>query len=275
MINEQATFDKFGYYSTDLRPFSSKPVIAICDNCKCAREVKKHVGVQSSVCIKCQRIIQAKKIGSENRFGRKHTEQTKEKIKNAHLALGRKGKLSPSYGRTRSKEHRLSISEANRKRNISSETRAKMSNAHKGKTLPEEQRKKMGLSRTGVRNHNYGKPAKHGKGKYYTRSNGEIIWTRSSWEYNTAIYLDTKDYEWDYEFEAFPITYVYQNELKEGTFRPDFKVYVDGQEEIWEVKGYWRGDALQKFNAFTEQYPHIKIKLLYRNDLINMGIIEH
>jgi hypothetical protein len=275
MINEQATFDKFGYYSTNLRPFSSKPVIATCDSCKCDREVKKHVGAKSSVCIKCQRITQAKKIGRANRFGRKHTKETKEKIKESHLKLGRKGELCPSYGRVISDEHKMKLAESSRNREWTDESRAKLSAAHKGKKLSYEQRKKMGLSRTGVRNPNYGKSAAHGKGKYYTRSNGEIIWTRSSWEYLTAVYLDANNYEWEYEFEAFPITYVHQDKLKEGTFRPDFKVYINGQEEIWEIKGYWRDDARQKFNAFIEQYPNIKVKVLQKDDLIGMRIIEH
>ena len=33
----------------------------------------------------------------------------------------------------------------------------------------------------GVRNPNYGKPAAHGKGEYYTKKDGNIIWLRSYW----------------------------------------------------------------------------------------------
>ena len=33
MIDEEATFEKFGYRSTDLKPRSNKKIVALCDNC--------------------------------------------------------------------------------------------------------------------------------------------------------------------------------------------------------------------------------------------------
>ncbi len=85
MINEQATFEKFGYYSTDLSPSSSKLVVAICENCKEDREISKVSGLKSKVCIKCQRVLQCKIISKVNRVGRKMSEEAKKRMR------GRKG----------------------------------------------------------------------------------------------------------------------------------------------------------------------------------------
>lgn len=41
MIDEEATKRQFGYYSTDLKPESHKKIIAICDICGGARELRK------------------------------------------------------------------------------------------------------------------------------------------------------------------------------------------------------------------------------------------
>ena len=44
--------------------------------------------------------------------------------------------------------------------------------------------------------------------------------------------------------------------FKKGTFRPDFKVWKEDENdyEIWEIKGYWRDDAKCKFTAFLDKY---------------------
>src|ERR1051326_4712038 len=99
MINEEATLLKFGYKSSDLRPYSQKPVIATCETCGEDRQVKKLVGAQSKICAKCQRINQCRKNCHVNRIGRKHSEETKAKIKETHRKLGLKGERSSNFGR--------------------------------------------------------------------------------------------------------------------------------------------------------------------------------
>ena len=42
MIDEEATFEKFGYRSTDLKPKSNKPIVCVCDSCREARIIWKH-----------------------------------------------------------------------------------------------------------------------------------------------------------------------------------------------------------------------------------------
>lgn len=41
MIDEEATFKKYGYYSTDLKPHSNKHVVAVCDGCGAIRYLEK------------------------------------------------------------------------------------------------------------------------------------------------------------------------------------------------------------------------------------------
>ncbi|MBE9594203.1 MAG: hypothetical protein IMF19_12095 [Proteobacteria bacterium] len=41
MIDEEATFEKFGYNVRDLAPKSNKKIIAVCDDCGKIREVCK------------------------------------------------------------------------------------------------------------------------------------------------------------------------------------------------------------------------------------------
>lgn len=269
MINESKTKELFGYTSDDLSPKSSKKVVAVCEQCSTERLLRKHAAIKSKICINCQRINQAKIIAKKDRFGRKHSEKTKKKIGDANFISQKRGKDSPIYGTKRTEWHKAKIAESNRKRIWTDEQRKKLSNAHKGKILPESQRKKMGDSRRGPRNPNYGKPAAHGKGAFYEKD-GDKIWMRSGWEIKTAEYLDSHKISWEYEPTAFPIKY----SGKQGTYRPDFAI-LDGKRivEYWEIKGYWRDDAKEKFDAFVEQHPHLVIKVLEKQELTEKGIL--
>ena len=270
MINEPKTKELFGYTSDELSPFSSKKVVAICDQCGNSRLLAKHVAYKSKVCINCQRVNQAKIIAKKDRFGRKFSEKAKANMRAAGLLAQKRGKDSPSYGKKISEEHKSKLIEANKNRIWTDEQRKKISEARKGKPLPESQRKKMGESRTGIRNPNYGKKAAHGKGYWYNTKNGSKIWMRSTWEIKTATYLDANNINWQYEPESFPIKY----SNKEGTYRPDFAILKDKVIiEFWEVKGYWRDDAKEKYEAFVSQYPQHKIQLLGKEELKEKNIL--
>lgn len=121
----------------------------------------------------------------------------------------------------------------------------------------------IGHAQTGVNNPHYGKPASHGKKVWYTKN----ICMRSSWEAAVATLLDKMHVRWEYEPEAFPITY----EGKQGTYRPDF--YLPDKEMYLEVKGYWRDNARAKLEAFTAQYPKKRLLLLDKAGLQRMGFI--
>jgi G:T-mismatch repair DNA endonuclease (very short patch repair protein) len=73
MIDEEDTFRKFGYYSTEWAPHSKKRIIAKCDDCGKIREMNK--GDYSALCKSCVR------KGKRNPlFGKHHSEEALQKI---------------------------------------------------------------------------------------------------------------------------------------------------------------------------------------------------
>ena len=270
MIDELETKRKFGYESNELAPFSHKKVVNVCPSCKDSRIMAKCCAVKHVLCNRCQRSKHIVAVRHDP-TGSHHSDVTKKKMRASALKLKRKGVRSPNYGLKRTDAHKAIVAESNRERVWSVASKKKLADAHRGKKLPKSQRIKMGLSRMGEKNPNYGKPAAHGKGAYYTRMSGETIWLRSSWETAVAKYLDANDYVWEYESEVFAIEYEYHGDHKRGSYRPDFKVVFSDHVEYWEVKGYWRDDAKEKFEAFTQQH-RCQVKLLQKQELLEMGL---
>jgi hypothetical protein len=70
MIDNEATFEKFGYYANDLPKNSSRKIIAICDDCGKVREVK--FSYYYILCIPCKyqqkNILIKNKINIKSRF---------------------------------------------------------------------------------------------------------------------------------------------------------------------------------------------------------------
>lgn len=116
-----------------------------------------------------------------------------------------------------------------------------------------------------------GKPASHGKHINYLRKNGNIIKLRSSWEEKVAKYLDSNNFKWEYENLTLPVIYTYNGDLKVGTFTIDF--YISDKNEVWEVKGWWRDDAKEKFEAVKLQHPQYSFFLLDKNELKKMQLL--
>jgi len=268
MINEKETYENFGYYSKEVN--RDKKVVVTCILCNENRITGKGNALKSKMCVKCQRIEQCKIISSKNRFGRKHSEETKMKIGLSNLISQKIGEESVKFGIKISEEHKAKISESNKNRIWTDESKKKLSKSHTGKVLTDEHKYKIGEAQRGIKSHRYGKPALHGKGEWYFDIKGNKIWMRSFWEIQIATYLDTSSYTWKYEPNAFPINYIYNDMVNNGTYCPDF--YIEGIDEYWEVKGYWRDDSKEKFTAFQQQYPLINIKVLEKAELEKMGI---
>ena len=70
MIEEEATYREFGYYSRDLAPRSNKTIIAVCDGCGKIRKLNKDS--YSAFCLSC-----GHKGGRHPNFGKHHSEETK------------------------------------------------------------------------------------------------------------------------------------------------------------------------------------------------------
>jgi hypothetical protein len=112
-------------------------------------------------------------------------------------------------------------------------------------------------SRKGKLHWSYGKIPNHG-----TRIKYKEILFRSSYEVKYAQYLDQHNTKWLYESKTF--------DLGDTTYTPDF--YLPETDTYIEIKGYWRQDAKEKFILFKRIYFDIKIIILEKQDLINLGI---
>ena len=77
MIDEEATFEKFGYYSTDWAPKSHKKIIVVCDDCGKVRVMSKY-----SYHARCKAC--ANKGERHPLFGKYHSEETRKKMSDAH-----------------------------------------------------------------------------------------------------------------------------------------------------------------------------------------------
>ena len=149
----------------------------------------------------------------------------------------------------------------------------KIGKAWKG--IPKSEKQKKALSdfaktRTGKKNPMYGKKAAHGKGEWHKTWDNQEVWTRSSWEKKYLELLDTQKIKYLVESKAFEITYMYEGKKKEGTYRPD--VYLVEEDKYIEIKGFWRDDAKEKYEAMLEQYSDISIELLKKEELKKLGL---
>lgn len=183
--------------------------------------------------------------GKNNPFyGKYHTEETKQKMKNNHANFS--GDKNPNYNNHMSEKSKQKISNLNS--NPSKETRQKMRECKIGKY-------------DGKNNPRYGKvpPTK----RYYYNSplHGKICF-RSSWELKYAKYLDSHNILWYYEIETFELS----NEM---TYTPDF--FLIKENKFIEIKGFMRHKDQEKINKFLEQYLW-DLEILRKDDLIKLGV---
>lgn len=88
---------------------------------------------------------------------------------------------------------------------------------------------------------------------------------RSSWEANYARYLEMLRLKgvilkWEHEPEIFNFPKVKRG-LK--NYIPDFKItFIGGRIEYHEVKGFMDSKAKTKLKRFTDNYPHLTIKVI-------------
>jgi hypothetical protein len=266
-INIERTLKELGVDVYSLKPASCKPVFRICSICG-IEDIKKFHSVSYVGQTKCS--MCSNKINSNTNID-KRIMSYKEWLKN-HVHPRKGSKVSP--------ENILKMVAGSRNRIRTQEEldrlRDRMTgekNPFYGKTHTSEVRHLMSdLAKIRVRrgkdSNFYGKTY-YSKQVIYTDSKGRIHKLKSGWELKVANLLDKQNKEWDYEKQYYPITYVDNNgQIKQGTYIPDF--FVD--DEIWEVKGYWRKDARLKFGAFLLAYPTLKVKLFQREQLKELGI---
>ena len=189
------------------------------------------------------------------RKGIKLLQETKEKVSKNHADMS--GSNNPNYGKHWTDEQKRMIGDGN-----------------KGKVVSEESKQKIRISTSGSKNKNFGKPAPNGAGygkrMYYNSPFQGIICLRSTYEYKYALYLDRNNIPWLYEPKAFLMIININGKEKETTYRPDFLLLKE--RKFIETKGYLTKESELKINKFQSQYPNLKLEILYKQDLQNLGI---
>ena len=198
-------------------------------------------------------------VGADNPFyGKKHTPESL-----ALMSEHRKGKLvgpdNPTYGKPRPLETRLLIGEKSRQFWSDPANHEWMLSILKSPEKRNKQSKIM-LERwlngiyNGLRLHGYG------KGDWYTRLDGSVIWLRSSYEIRVAKILDELNISWSYESKSF--------RLSNGhSYRPDFLI---DDTVWWEVKGLLDEDNREKMLLFFNDYPEVDLKMIWLKDIIQL-----
>jgi len=95
-----------------------------------------------------------------------------------------------------------------------------------------------------------------------TPHNGFVV-MRSSWEKKYAEYLKNNNIDFYYEFETFCLS-------NGKSYIADF--YLPNTDEYVEIKGYLSQDQSDKYELFRQEYPNLKWKILYKENLIDLGI---
>ena len=107
MILEDATFEAFGYYPSDLSHGSGNRILAICELCGAPRAISKND--YRTFCFSCSHMLGAARKGETHfNFGRTHSETTKAKMSKAN-----KGRIPWNKGETLSEETRTKITGEN------------------------------------------------------------------------------------------------------------------------------------------------------------------
>jgi len=130
----------------------------------------------------------------------------------------------------------------------------------KGTRLSRQHRRRISESKKGSLNPNFGQSSNSPKRYWYERKDGEVVSMRSRWEVAYARYLDHNDGAWEYE----PQTFILSNG---SSYTPDF--YLSGDHVYVEIKGWLTPSSQKKIDEFKASH---KLRLLLKNDLINLGI---
>lgn len=190
-------------------------------------------------------------------FGKKHTEKTKQKMREKRL-----GGKSWNKGLTKESDERVERG-ASKIRGVpkSEEHTRKMKD-----NMPD-----MSGERNGMFGRNHSPKSKQQMRKrhvfhikrfhYNSQLEGEICF-RSSWELKFAKWLDSKNIPWLYEIQTF--------NLGDMSYTPDF--YLPTSNLFVEVKGYMSSRNKEQINKFLDNYPEETLQILYKEDLIKLGI---
>lgn len=131
MILEEETFRKFGYWPSELKPQSGKPVLAACDDCGKVRLTSKHD--HCALCKSC-----ARRGNNHPNYGNHLSEETKNKIGAAN-----KGRHPSEKARKKMSERQKGEKNYFFGKHHSNEAKQKNREGHKGKHPSEETKQKI------------------------------------------------------------------------------------------------------------------------------------
>ncbi len=179
--------------------------------------------------------------------------------------------LKKYRNRPRTEEWKKKIGDGNRGKKHTTENNIKLSETNKGKHNSPETEFKKGIHYSQPTEFKKGQrkgilPKNKGRGKriyYESKLNGKICF-RSNYELVYAKYLDSKNIKWIYESTTF--------DLEDTTYTPDF--FIPEEDLYVEIKGYMYEHAKNKISLFGKKFPNIGLKILYKEDLINLGLKE-
>lgn len=119
MILEEETFNEFGYYPKDLKEFSNKKILCICNKCGKIRSIRKDA--YRDMCHSCALKSNETKLKmSEAHMNHIVTSETREKIGNAQ-----KGIKSIHFGKSFSEETKQKMSESRKGFHFTEESKLK------------------------------------------------------------------------------------------------------------------------------------------------------
>lgn len=178
-------------------------------------------------------------------YGKKHSEETRKKIRNMLHSPIINNKLRDNIskaqkGKKLSEEHKKAIKDACNRPEIKKKISDGVKNSKHSEIMrSKEVRDKISLSIRGEKNPSYGKPS-YPKPIYDDRLNHFV---RSKWELNVCLLLKQNNIGYDYEPEFF--------KLGDCSYTPDIK--IDDNTYI-EVKGPLYDWQLDKMKKFIEIY---------------------
>lgn len=141
---------------------------------------------------------------------------------------------------------------------IRSSSEARIGSKHSPETLAK-------MSKTASNQILDGTRSSHSNGKrmnVLTPNNG-FLTMRSSWEKKYADFLTKNNIDYYYETKNFPLS-------NGKSYVADF--YLPATDEYVEIKGYLSQDQSDKYELFKQEYPNLKWKILYKENLIDLGI---
>jgi len=103
----------------------------------------------------------------------------------------------------------------------------------------------------------------------FNPNENKMVKVQGSWEFKYAEYLNSKNIKWTHSRKMFLRYKRFEDDFLH-TYYPDF--YLPDVNEYVEVKGYYSQINKEKMEAVWKTHPDKNITLLFRKDLLSLGL---